>query len=303
MIPSISVATCAPPCSLSDSSKTWLSVRVPTASRISTVVIFNRPSYLQYSFRTAEVWLNLDSADGWGYSCGTIQLDEARSPQRYEVDCGAAVGSYVTVRMVQHNLPSSELSGPYLVLGEIVPYLCCGGLSEQAEQGVGTPDVVSTPLALELSSGTQPGPTTPLLVGVGVGLGLVLILLLFAWRLASFFGLCGRAKTASVAITDADTAALGDPAAGSISAKLGAAGRLPSESQQETALAQLIYGTTLDLTSLKSAAQSRSQSLVDSADKGAREKALLWLSAAEAMAAAREAEAADMPAASQARRP
>ena len=270
VLTSISVATCPPPCDLSDGERTWLSVRVPAGSSIGHVVVYNRPYYLHASFESATVWVNSEAADGWGHKCGTVHVDESKAPQKYQVFCGGAVGSYVTVRLQNHNLPDSMLHAPgavgYLVLGEIIPYL--------SPTAGGTPSVVGgTVQALEAGADEprSAATTTPLVVGMISGIALACVLFAAGYRLA-----CMWLATASPEKTAAATAA---------------AAELKAESSRGVGLDEQVVCSE-DLATLAGVARARSQCLVHSEEQDARERARLWLSAAEAMAAAHEAEAA-----------
>ena len=51
------------------------------------------------------VRVNSAGPDSWETACATITVDATRADQLYTVSCDGAEGSYVTVRLLEHNLP------------------------------------------------------------------------------------------------------------------------------------------------------------------------------------------------------
>jgi hypothetical protein len=181
---SISIATCDPAtCDVSsaDLSSVFLAIRVPAGLPIGHVQVTNRPTYREYSFETATVWVNSASPEGADHLCGKITTHATQ--QVHTVWCNGAVGSYVSVKLETHNLPKYLWSTtglhslPYLALAAIAPY-------------VYIPDLITTSPTLDaqsLGADSSEAPTqSPVNVIVGMAIGSVSVLLLLG--IAIYFG-------------------------------------------------------------------------------------------------------------------
>lgn len=244
---------------------------------LAQVVFYNRPYYLEASFESVAVFVNSGAADNWGYECGRIHVDPALYPQRYQVWCDGAAGSFVTLRMISHNLRDAHLGTHlgYLVLGEVTPYLYQGG-------GQGGSALASTDLGLALAADEEGG-SANLLAGFIIGLLCALLLLALACRLAAFCGV--------------------GPMGGG--AKRGVHGRMKTQPTTPWQV-ELTSGSAIDniddivehaltaeaVHALVQTAHAKSAALVASSDEDARVRAALWLSAAEALTGVQEAESA-----------
>ena len=228
------------------------------------MIFYNRPSYFEFSFESVAVFVNSGGADDWGHECGRVHVDPALSPQRYQVWCDGAVGSYVTIRMVDHNLRDARMGKDlgYLVLGEITPYVYQGlNALESSDLGLG--------LAAD-----EVGSSINLLAGFLIGLLCAALLLALAWRLAVFCGVRLLGKRV-VQVTGAASDNLDD----------GPEADADSRIVEHALTPEVVHA-------LVRSANAKSAALVGSSDEDARVRSAMWLTAAEALAGVQEAEAA-----------
>ena len=86
-------------CASREGSSEWLSIRKAPATPIGHVAVFSRRDAYAYLLGEFEVVVG-DSVGTATTSCGTRAYSSSLEPAPYVVDCGGAVGEYVTVRRV-----------------------------------------------------------------------------------------------------------------------------------------------------------------------------------------------------------
>ena len=97
-------------------------------ARMYALQVLNRPTYVEFSFRTAVVWISeYGPADyASGSRCGTLKVN--LDTPLHIIKCNGLRGRYVTVQMVEHNLKRDQGedwsydSKPYLGLAGIKAY-------------------------------------------------------------------------------------------------------------------------------------------------------------------------------------
>ena len=180
-----------------------------------------------------------------------------------------AVGSYVTLRMIAHNLRDAQLGKHlgYLVLGEVTPYVYQGGNA-----------LASSDLGLALAA-DEDGGTANLMAGFIIGLLCALLLLALVCRLAAFCGvsLMGGKLGSSAGKTQ--------PVTWEVDVKSSSTVDNIDDIVEHALTPEAVHA-------LVQSAHAKSAALVASSDEDARVRAALWLSAAEALTGVQEAESA-----------
>ena len=80
-------------------SNPWLSIDLGSATRVESVVVYNRASCCQDRLSPFEVWVGSAAGDTSGTQCGGGAQTVAATVGPFTVDCGGAIGSHVTVRL------------------------------------------------------------------------------------------------------------------------------------------------------------------------------------------------------------
>jgi len=107
-------------CATSNEQQAWASVRVPPGTAVGAVGVYNRDDIEEYIrwLGAFDVWVGSSFGD-LAVRCGEWS-GETTSAGPYVIDCGGAVGEYVTVRQLG--------AARYLTIAELVPHEYAGPL-------------------------------------------------------------------------------------------------------------------------------------------------------------------------------